>query len=115
MFRAPASSLECGCFINNDEFLSGSDDGSIEHWSVLRKKPLHIVKNAHALVTPHTLEQSENERLANGQIGKVFKMSVASSNIGKFLVKPSAQDSFQFSCFHILSSGLNLAQLLLTW
>ncbi|KAF7119813.1 hypothetical protein RHSIM_Rhsim13G0120200 [Rhododendron simsii] len=68
VFRAPASSLECGCFINNDEFLSGSDDGSIEHWSVLRKKPLHIVKNAHALVTPHTLEQSENERLANGQI-----------------------------------------------
>lgn len=95
MFRAPASSLECGCFINNDEFLSGSDDGSIEHWSVLRKKPLHIVKNAHALVT-HTLEQSENERLANGQIGKflVFKMSVASSNIGKFLVKPRAQYSF---------------------
>lgn len=70
MFRAPASSLECGCFINNDEFLSGSDDGSIEHWSVLRKKPLHIVKNAHALVTPQTLEQRENEGLPNGHIGK---------------------------------------------
>jgi len=68
VFRAPASSLECGCFINNDEFLSGSDDGSIEHWSVLRKKPLHIVKNAHALVTPQTLEQRENEGLPNGHI-----------------------------------------------
>lgn len=28
--------------------MSGSDDGSIEHWSVLRKKPTHILKNAHA-------------------------------------------------------------------
>ncbi|XP_076900264.1 U3 snoRNP-associated protein-like EMB2271 [Bidens hawaiensis] len=57
VFRAPASSLECCCFINNDEFLSGSDDGSIEHWSVLRKKPLNIIKNAHSnLSTPNTLD-----------------------------------------------------------
>ncbi|XP_010923673.1 U3 snoRNP-associated protein-like EMB2271 [Elaeis guineensis] len=48
IFRAPASSLECGCFINDSEFLSGSDDGSIELWSILRKKPTHIIKNAHA-------------------------------------------------------------------
>ncbi|KAL6991984.1 hypothetical protein U1Q18_010095 [Sarracenia purpurea var. burkii] len=66
VFRAPASSLECCCFINNDEFLSGSDDGSIEHWSIMRKKPLHIVKNAHAMVTPHSSEQRDNERLPNG-------------------------------------------------
>ncbi|XP_059666166.1 U3 snoRNP-associated protein-like EMB2271 [Cornus florida] len=66
IFRAPASSLECCCFISNDEFLSGSDDGSIEHWSVLRKKPVHIVKNAHTLLTSQNLEQRDNEGLSNG-------------------------------------------------
>lgn len=48
VFRAPASSLECCCFINDNEFLSGSDDGSIELWSLMRKKPTHLIKNAHA-------------------------------------------------------------------
>ncbi|WOL05785.1 hypothetical protein Cni_G14516 [Canna indica] len=48
VFRAPASSLECCCFINDNEFLSGSDDGSIELWSAMRKKPTHLIKNAHA-------------------------------------------------------------------
>ncbi|KAI7732710.1 hypothetical protein M8C21_005143 [Ambrosia artemisiifolia] len=66
VFRAPASSLECCCFINNDEFLSGSDDGSIEHWSVLRKKPLHIVKNAHPSLTPNTPDVKQNGDLSNG-------------------------------------------------
>ncbi|XP_057493153.1 U3 snoRNP-associated protein-like EMB2271 [Actinidia eriantha] len=65
VFRTPASSLECCCFINNDEFLSGSDDGNIEHWSVMRKKPVHIVKNAHAMVAPYRLEQEDNEGLPN--------------------------------------------------
>ncbi|CAL5412569.1 unnamed protein product [Camellia sinensis] len=66
VFRAPATSLECCCFINNDEFLSGSDDGSIEHWNILRKKPAHIIRNAHALLTSHGLEQRSNEGLPNG-------------------------------------------------
>ncbi|KAL3833707.1 hypothetical protein ACJIZ3_008443 [Penstemon smallii] len=68
VFRAPASSLECCCFINNDEFLSGSDDGSIEHWNVMRKKPVHIVRNAHASFIKPKLEQSNNEGLSNGHI-----------------------------------------------
>lgn len=66
VFRAPASSLECCCFINNDEFLSGSNDGSIEHWTVLRKKPLHIIKNAHALSTLNNSAQGQNDNLSNG-------------------------------------------------
>ncbi|WOG84912.1 hypothetical protein DCAR_0104097 [Daucus carota subsp. sativus] len=66
IYRASASALECCCFISNDEFLSGSDDGSIEQWSVLRKKPVHIVKNAHALQTLDKLENGEDTRLSNG-------------------------------------------------
>ncbi|GFP78813.1 U3 small nucleolar RNA-interacting protein 2 [Phtheirospermum japonicum] len=66
VFRAPASSLECCCFINNDEFLSGSDDGSIEQWNVLRKKPVHIVKNAHASFSENKSESNNYDGLANG-------------------------------------------------
>lgn len=69
IFRAPASSLECCCFINNDEFLSGSDDGSIELWSIMRKKPVHIVKNAHTSVTlSSSLKQTDNGLPSNGCI-----------------------------------------------
>ncbi|PWA63400.1 transducin/WD40 repeat-like superfamily protein [Artemisia annua] len=69
VFRAPASSLECCCFISDDEFLSGSDDGSVEHWSVMRKKPLHIIKNAHPLLTPNNLENNgQNDDLPNGDL-----------------------------------------------
>lgn len=51
VFRAPAVSLESCCFIDDKEYLSGSDDGSLELWSVMRKKPTHIIKNAHPALT----------------------------------------------------------------
>ncbi|KAL6637233.1 hypothetical protein ACP70R_024805 [Stipagrostis hirtigluma subsp. patula] len=51
VFRAPAAaSLECCSFIDDKEFLSGSDDGSIELWSIMRKKPTHIIRNAHPML-----------------------------------------------------------------
>ncbi|KAL6542693.1 hypothetical protein OROHE_010213 [Orobanche hederae] len=65
VFRAPASSLESCCFISNDEFLSGSDDGSIEYWNAVRKKPVHIVKNAHVSFGEIN---SEPSTYGNGQI-----------------------------------------------
>ncbi|ESW19487.1 hypothetical protein PHAVU_006G129100 [Phaseolus vulgaris] len=69
VFRAPASSLECCCFVNNEELLSGSDDGSIELWTVMRKKPVYILKNAHALlVDSMKSEQKDSERLPNGNL-----------------------------------------------
>lgn len=66
VFRASTSSLECCSFINNDEFLSGSDDGSIEHWTVMRKKPVHTVKNAHAMRKYCTDEGLSNGITENG-------------------------------------------------
>ncbi|KAF3323122.1 U3 small nucleolar RNA-interacting protein 2-like protein [Carex littledalei] len=57
VYRAPAASLECSCFINDSEFLSGSDDGSLELWGIMRKKPSHIVKNAHP-IAPSTINQN---------------------------------------------------------
>lgn len=69
VFRAPSSSLECCCFINNEEFLSGSDDGNIELWSVMRKKPTFIVKNAHSTFAfpNNLLDIKDNGRIVNGE------------------------------------------------
>ncbi|KAJ6682763.1 U3 SMALL NUCLEOLAR RNA-INTERACTING PROTEIN 2 [Salix koriyanagi] len=39
IFRSSTSSLECCCFIDNSEFVSGSDDGNIELWGIQKKKP----------------------------------------------------------------------------
>ncbi|OMO83274.1 hypothetical protein CCACVL1_11469 [Corchorus capsularis] len=64
VFRPPPSSLECCCFVNHDEFLSGSDDGSIQLWSATRKKPVYIVKNAHALLPAgQNVEQKGSEKI----------------------------------------------------
>lgn len=78
VFRAPASSLECCCFISNQEFLSGSDDGGIAHWNILRKKPVHIVKNAHASVSAQNREEANGE-LSNGRMGKFSSRPLSST------------------------------------
>uniref|UniRef100_A0A803Q2V6 U3 snoRNP-associated protein-like EMB2271 n=1 Tax=Cannabis sativa TaxID=3483 RepID=A0A803Q2V6_CANSA len=60
---------ECCCFISNDEFLSGTDDGSVELWSLLRKKPAYIVKNAHSLLAANkNIEQKDCPMIPNGHI-----------------------------------------------
>ncbi|XP_015574906.1 U3 snoRNP-associated protein-like EMB2271 [Ricinus communis] len=78
IFRSSASSLECCCFIDNDEFLSGSDDGNIELWTAQKKKPVYIVKNAHALlIDPKNPEQKDNASLSSGPIACSWVSSVA--------------------------------------
>ncbi|KAL2341528.1 hypothetical protein Fmac_009468 [Flemingia macrophylla] len=69
VFRAPASSLESCCFVNNEELLSGSGDGSIELWTIMRKKPVYILRNAHALLEDSMQsDQKDSERLPNGNL-----------------------------------------------
>lgn len=65
VFRGSAS-LECCCFISNDEFLSGSDDGSVMLWNTLRKKPAFIVKNAHAAYSPNGESNAKEDGVSNG-------------------------------------------------
>lgn len=66
VFRAPASSLECCCFISNDQYLTGSDDGSVELWSMLRKKPVYIVKNAHPFfLEDNKFDNGDSEKISN--------------------------------------------------
>lgn len=76
VFRGSAS-LECCCFISNDEFLSGSDDGSVMLWNTLRKKPAFIVKNAHAAYSPNGESNAKEDGVLNGDYAgiKVFSLS----------------------------------------
>ncbi|KAH7681415.1 ribosomal RNA-processing protein 9 [Dioscorea alata] len=89
VFRGPAASLECCCFIDGNEFISGSDDGSIELWSSRHKKPIHIIKNAHAL--PYQSNRDEKEVIPDGcikenGIPKEKKCSLAESWVSSIAV-----------------------------
>ncbi|XP_068668327.1 U3 snoRNP-associated protein-like EMB2271 [Aristolochia californica] len=90
IFRARASSLECCCFINNEEFLSGSDDGSIELWNFMRKKPVYIVKNAHSIPSSDNhVDSKENGIVCNGdkrENGNCLSSSKAQSWVGAVAV-----------------------------
>lgn len=69
MFRAPAAaSLECCCFIDDKEFLSGSDDGSIELWSIMRKKPILIIKNAHPVLCTNLNSVDNDDESPKGKM-----------------------------------------------
>ncbi|XP_018457812.2 U3 snoRNP-associated protein-like YAO isoform X1 [Raphanus sativus] len=50
VYRAPASSLESCCYISDTEYLSGSDNGTVALWGMLKKKPVFLLKNAHSVV-----------------------------------------------------------------
>ncbi|KAJ6740989.1 U3 SMALL NUCLEOLAR RNA INTERACTING PROTEIN 2 [Salix purpurea] len=77
IFRSSTSSLECCCFIDNSEFISGSDDGNIALWGVQKKKPVYIVKNAHALLTDvNSGELKDNGRNYSGHIAASWVSSV---------------------------------------
>ncbi|KAI3855275.1 hypothetical protein MKX03_026133, partial [Papaver bracteatum] len=66
VFRAPAAPLECCCFISNDEFLTGSDDGSIELWNLTWKEPAFIVENAHPILPSYDELSTKDNRVPNG-------------------------------------------------
>lgn len=68
IFRAPASSLESCCFISDNEYMSGSDNGTVALWGVMKKKPVFLFKDAHPVV-------------ADGISGKTFVWFVSVSSL----------------------------------
>eukprot|EP00249_Psilotum_nudum_P017521 c26370_g1_i1 orf=79-1659(+) len=64
VFRGHAASMDCCCFVTNSDFLSGSDDGCVALWSMLKKKPVFVVKNA------HNMSVKEGSALGNGDATK---------------------------------------------
>ncbi|BFZ08911.1 hypothetical protein BsWGS_11950 [Bradybaena similaris] len=49
LFHGHGGSIECVSLINESNFITGAEDNSVCLWSVLKKKPLVTVKNAHGL------------------------------------------------------------------
>lgn len=49
IFNGHTGSIDTVCFINEEHFISGGDDGQICVWSVMKKKPLCTVKEAHGI------------------------------------------------------------------
>lgn len=47
VFNGSCGSIDCLRMINEGNFISGSDDGSLSLWSVTKKKPSCTVRNAH--------------------------------------------------------------------
>lgn len=48
VFRGHRPSLECCRYITGTEWLSGADDGSLQVWTQMKKKPVSIYRNAHS-------------------------------------------------------------------
>eukprot|EP00252_Welwitschia_mirabilis_P008340 TRINITY_DN2012_c0_g1_i1.p1 TRINITY_DN2012_c0_g1~~TRINITY_DN2012_c0_g1_i1.p1 ORF type:complete len:530 (+),score=109.46 TRINITY_DN2012_c0_g1_i1:133-1722(+) len=80
VFRGHLASLECCCFVNNEEFLSGSDDGSIEYWSIQRKKPIFMVKNAHSHLNSETIQEDLKEEPDKETVNKDLEDAFMNGN-----------------------------------
>ncbi|KAL7673351.1 hypothetical protein ACOME3_008210 [Neoechinorhynchus agilis] len=48
LFRGPSSSIDCVCAIDAHHCVTGSQDGSLQLWSLHRKKPIQLILNAHS-------------------------------------------------------------------
>jgi len=47
VFSGPVSALECVVYLTDSNCVSGSQDGSIDLWSIQKKKPIFTIKQAH--------------------------------------------------------------------
>lgn len=48
VYRGHQGSIDCVALLNDVYFVSGGDDGAINFWSTKRKKPICVMRNAHA-------------------------------------------------------------------
>ncbi|CAL9233098.1 unnamed protein product [Arabidopsis halleri] len=98
VYRAPASSLESCCFISDNEYLSGSDNGTVALWGMLKKKPVFIVKDAHrdktdGITTNGILENGDHEPVNNDCSASSWVNSVATCR-GSDLAASGAGNGF---------------------
>jgi ribosomal RNA-processing protein 9 len=48
VFHGHSGSIDCVCYVDDNHFFSGADDGSLALWSTFKKKPLVTVCKAHS-------------------------------------------------------------------
>eukprot|EP00850_Spirogloea_muscicola_P018712 SM000174S03367 [mRNA] locus=s174:299591:301388:+ [translate_table: standard] len=66
VFRGHSASIDCCKFLTGNEYITGSEDGSVALWTVQRKKPVHVVRRAHGAAVAMKdgedgLREAENE------------------------------------------------------
>jgi ribosomal RNA-processing protein 9 len=59
--RYEEGSIDCVALVDEQTFVTGSDNGSLSLWSIQRKKPVFTVPLAHGLDPPPTSEESFGE------------------------------------------------------
>lgn len=72
-FRGHHGSIDCIALLNDVYFVSGGDDGAINFWSTKRKKPICVMRNAHAVSFPlivHTNTSTGNFCFLSNQLLK---------------------------------------------
>ncbi|XP_033105638.1 U3 small nucleolar RNA-interacting protein 2-like isoform X2 [Anneissia japonica] len=47
VFKGHSGSIDCIRLINEEHMISGGEDGSVAVWSIMKKKPIAVVENAH--------------------------------------------------------------------
>lgn len=55
VFRAERKTVDCISYISEDKWVTGSQQGTINLWSIIKKKPIFEVKDAHGMegITPN--------------------------------------------------------------
>jgi ribosomal RNA-processing protein 9 len=59
-------SIDCVTAVDEETFITGSDNGSLSLWSVQRKKPVFTVPLAHGTDEPLTLDEAYAEEASSG-------------------------------------------------
>ncbi|KAI1331916.1 WD40 repeat-like protein [Xylariaceae sp. FL0255] len=49
---AETGSLDCCAYIDDQHWVTGSDNGALSLWSIARKRPLHVIPLAHGIEDP---------------------------------------------------------------
>jgi len=60
--RFDEGSIDAIALVDEENFVTGSDSGSLSLWNVHRKKPVFTIPLAHGLDPPPTLDESRGER-----------------------------------------------------
>eukprot|EP00002_Diphylleia_rotans_P029122 TRINITY_DN5912_c0_g1_i1.p1 TRINITY_DN5912_c0_g1~~TRINITY_DN5912_c0_g1_i1.p1 ORF type:complete len:494 (-),score=107.89 TRINITY_DN5912_c0_g1_i1:35-1516(-) len=47
VFHGHEASIDCVAFVNDDNYITGSQDGSLAFWSLSKKKPQNVYQNVH--------------------------------------------------------------------
>ncbi|EGS17190.1 uncharacterized protein CTHT_0065050 [Thermochaetoides thermophila DSM 1495] len=65
---AHEGSMDRVAMIDDDMFVTGSDNGDLALWSIQRKKPLHVIARAHGLEPPIKLEDYSADEIPDPSI-----------------------------------------------